>query len=120
MLTSSSHGLFVTFLVPPTVSVSPTNVTIVQRDSVHFNCSVGGDDPLVVTWTKYNSTTFPRNAVFNDNNHTLLLTNVSDGDEGVYRCTARNAEIVDPMQQESSANVLLAVQSKEQKVLSHS
>ena len=57
-----------------------------------FNCSVNGNPPPSIEWTKDNITVDPKLSTSSSGNtHSLTITDVHRSDEGQYRCVADNA-----------------------------
>ena len=57
-----------------------------------FNCSVNGNPPPSIEWTKDNITVDPKLSTSSSGNtHSLTITDVHRSDEGQYRCVANNA-----------------------------
>ena len=66
--------------------MSGPNKTMREGDSANLTCEiVKGVPKPQVTWLK-NRKSLPK-----EMNTTLLLTNVTDEDEGIYTCSAKNA-----------------------------
>uniref|UniRef100_A0A915PXF3 Ig-like domain-containing protein n=1 Tax=Setaria digitata TaxID=48799 RepID=A0A915PXF3_9BILA len=84
------NGAAFIFLVHPTVSISPdTNPLLVNvGENVVIKCSVSGNPPPKVTWTRQDSRKMPVRATSKDGQ--LRITRVTVDDTGVYECTASN------------------------------
>ncbi|KAJ7386419.1 hypothetical protein OS493_008543 [Desmophyllum pertusum] len=82
--------------VAPEISKHPKDATRVEGQDVVFSCSVEGNPPPSVRWTKdgerLNTTANSRltESVMN-NNHSLTITDVHRSDAGHYRCVATNS-----------------------------
>ena len=84
-------------LSPPAIdSPTPSNLFILPGQTAQLVCIVTGSPPLRVVWFKDGVPVNASNpspssiSVFRDN--VLVVSNVSAGDEGVYRCTASNSK----------------------------
>ncbi|VDK85415.1 unnamed protein product [Litomosoides sigmodontis] len=90
---SITHTLEVN--VHPMVSISPdTNPLLVNvGENMVIKCSVSGNPPPKVTWTRQNGRKMPARATSKDGQ--LRITRVTVDDSGVYECTASNNVGVD-------------------------
>ena len=70
-------------LVIPEIITSPINFTGLIGQSTQLNCSAQGTD-IFYQWTK-NSKSIP-----DTTSGILRLTNITESDEGVYKCVASN------------------------------
>ncbi|HMP81364.1 MAG TPA: polysaccharide lyase family 7 protein [Verrucomicrobiota bacterium] len=74
-----------TILVPPAITSQPTNVLAVAGSDATFASTVNGSTPLRLQWL------FNTNAVLDGaTNSTLVISNVTLADEGMYSMTASN------------------------------
>ncbi|KAL3982212.1 Immunoglobulin I-set domain family protein [Acanthocheilonema viteae] len=90
---SITHTLEVN--VHPMVSISPdTNPLLVNiGENMIIKCSVSGNPPPKVTWTRQDGRKMPARATSKDGQ--LRITRVTVDDSGVYECTASNNVGVD-------------------------
>uniref|UniRef100_A0A0R3S024 Ig-like domain-containing protein n=1 Tax=Elaeophora elaphi TaxID=1147741 RepID=A0A0R3S024_9BILA len=90
---SITHTLEVN--VHPMVSISPdTNPLLVNvGENMIIKCSVSGNPPPKVTWTRQDGRKMPARATSKDGQ--LRITRVTMDDSGVYECTASNNVGVD-------------------------
>ena len=84
-------------LVAPKISYPPQDATGVDGQDVLFSCTVDGNPPPSVIWTKEGEELKPAaNWRFNlssaGNNHSLILTDIQRSDAGQYRCLASNSD----------------------------
>jgi len=73
-------------LVPPNITIQPTNQTVIVESNATFNVAATGSAPLSYQWY------FNTNALLaGATNATLVLSNVDIGDAGVYSVSVSNA-----------------------------
>eukprot|EP00117_Sycon_ciliatum_P008637 scpid11083/ scgid1619/ Fibrillin-2 len=103
--------------VPPSVSVSPSNVTTVIRgDDVTLSCTVHGDYPTSIRWM--NATTGQTLASTSGLAlRTLQLSLPRANYSSNYTCLAENADIVEASQRTASASVTVIVQVPPQAII---
>ena len=65
------------------------NQTVIENQSVVFQCSVGGNPPSTVTWLAENSAPLKSRFRF-DHNGRLEVRDVALGDAGEYTCVGTN------------------------------
>ena len=70
-------------LDPPTIVVSPRNVTMVEHQPLTLFCNASGFPPPNITWYK-------DGGVAVQHGDTLSIKNVTRKDEGSYRCVVNN------------------------------
>ena len=72
----------------PTVTVSPTKLTVNEGGSASFQCSASGNPEPAVVWSKLNSQSELSQSAVSAGR--LRLRNVKGSDSGVYQCSAEN------------------------------
>lgn len=83
--------MFISFLVPPSgVQLLGANQTIREGDSVNLTCIIKKGLPKPEVFWYKNET-----RIIEEQSTNLILTKVTDKDEGSYKCEARNAGGVD-------------------------
>ena len=70
-------------VVKPQILVDPSDVTVLTGQSVQLNCAAVGTD-IVYQWVK-DGVNVPSN-----NSNMLVITNITELDEGQYKCVASN------------------------------
>ena len=73
----------VLLVVKPQILMDPSDVTVLTGQSVHLACSAVGTD-VVYQWMKDGVN------VSNANSNMLMITNITELDEGKYKCVASN------------------------------
>lgn len=63
--------------------MDPSDVTVLTGQSVHLTCSAVGTD-IIYQWMKDGVN------VSDANSHMLVITNITESDEGKYKCVASN------------------------------
>ncbi|XP_068759297.1 fibroblast growth factor receptor 4-like isoform X2 [Montipora capricornis] len=93
----ASHGENLRVYFAPEISCLPKHATRVEGQDVIFSCTIDGDPPPGVIWTKNGEE--PKvagnsrvNVSSTSNNHSLILTDIQRSDAGQYRCLASNSE----------------------------
>ena len=72
----------------PVLAVSPAKLTVNEKGTASFQCSVSGNPQPTITWSKRDGQSdITQSAV---SRGTLLLKTVSGSDSGVYKCSASN------------------------------
>ena len=72
----------------PVLAVSPAKLTVNERGTASFQCSVSGNPEPAITWSKRDGQSdITQSAV---SRGTLLLKKVVGSDSGVYKCSASN------------------------------
>ena len=87
------HILFFLIVANPTVSITPQNSsTVLQGTNVNFTCTADGLPKPTITWSKINESSFATTSVITnaEEESILILTNVTNDEEGTYECTAYN------------------------------
>lgn len=79
-----NHCSFHSFPVPPSLTPSPSTVTITEGDSATLTCIVTGDPTPVLTWYRMGT------LLTDETETTLILEEVEKEDEGDYECVASN------------------------------
>ena len=78
----------------PTVSItkSPNTSTVLQGTNVTFTCTADGAPKPTITWSRINGTNFTTKSTIktSEGKSVLILTNVTNEEEGIYECTAHN------------------------------
>ena len=72
----------------PTVTVSPTKLTVNEGGSASFQCSASGNPKPAVVWSKLNSQSELSQSAVSAGR--LRLRHVKGSDSGVYQCSAEN------------------------------
>ncbi|XP_068713160.1 muscle, skeletal receptor tyrosine protein kinase-like [Montipora foliosa] len=93
----ASHGESLRVYFAPEISYFPKNATTVEGQDVIFSCTIDGDPPPSVIWTKNGEELkLAENSRVNvsstSNNHSLIFTGIQRSDAGEYRCSASNRE----------------------------
>ena len=84
---------YVFIVVIPTVSITPpNNSSVLQGTNVNFTCRADGLPKPTITWSKINESSFATTSVITnaEEESILILTNVTNDEEGTYECTAYN------------------------------
>ena len=84
---------YVYIVVIPTVSITPPNSnTLLQGTNINFTCTADGLPKPTITWSKINGSSFATTSVIkkSEEESILILTNVTNDEEGTYECTAYN------------------------------
>ena len=72
----------------PVIAVSPAKLTVNEKGTASFQCSVSGNPQPTITWSKRDGQSdITQSAV---SRGTLLLKTVVGSDSGVYKCSASN------------------------------
>jgi hypothetical protein len=71
--------------IPPSITLQPTNQTVVVGDGVAFNVNATGDEPLSYQWFKDNT------EITGGTGNTLIIQTVALTDAGQYKATVTNA-----------------------------
>ena len=72
----------------PNLAVSPAKLTVNEKGTASFQCSVSGNPKPTLTWSKRDGQSdITQSAV---SRGTLLLKTVAGSDSGVYKCSASN------------------------------
>ena len=72
----------------PVIAVSPAKVTVNEKGTASFQCSVSGNPQPTITWSKRDGQSdITQSAV---SRGTFLLQTVAGSDSGVYKCLASN------------------------------
>ena len=71
------------YIVKPQILMDPGDVIVLTGQSVHLNCETLGTD-IVYQWMKDGVN------VSNANSNMLVITNITESDEGKYKCVASN------------------------------
>ena len=72
----------------PVLAVSPSKLTVNEKGTASFQCSVSGNPQPTITWSKRDGQSdITQSAV---SRGTLLLQGVVGSDSGVYKCSASN------------------------------
>ena len=70
----------------PVIAVSPAKLTVNEKGTASFQCSVSGNPQPKITWSKQDGqSNITRSA---GSRGTLLLQRVVGSDSGVYKCSA--------------------------------
>ncbi|XP_033097959.1 peroxidasin homolog [Anneissia japonica] len=77
--------------IPPTFTVTPSDLTIITGATVEILCSAQGEPNPVITWSKDGVQITPSAKFVIINNRRLLIRDVGLVDEGRYDCAARNS-----------------------------
>ena len=70
-------------VVKPQILMGPSDVTLLTGQSLHLSCAAVGTD-IVFQWMKDGVN------VSNANSNMLMITNITELDEGKYKCVASN------------------------------
>ena len=70
-------------LVIPKINENPNDVTVFIGQSSELTCRALGTD-VIYQWTKNNI------SIHDTNSRILRITNITESDEGVYKCVASN------------------------------
>ena len=73
----------------PSLLQSPVSTTVNESDTAVLKCTVDGNPPPQVTWSKLNSS-LPVGRHVVESSGALTVKNVRPGDDGVYSCRAVN------------------------------
>ena len=72
----------------PVLAVSPAKVTVNEKGTASFQCSVSGNPQPIITWSKRDGQSDETQSAVSRG--TLLLKTVAGSDSGVYKCSASN------------------------------
>jgi hypothetical protein len=77
--------------VVPKVSITkvPGTSTVLQGTNVTFTCTAVASPKPTITWTRVNGT-IVNGIISYEGKSVLMLTNVTNEEEGMYECTAHN------------------------------
>ena len=75
-------------IAPPTIAVSPAQVTVNETQTASFQCSVSGNPKPSITWSKLEGKSETRLPTASQGN--LLFPKVIGSDSGRYKCSASN------------------------------
>ena len=75
-------------IAAPTVTVSPAKMTVTERRTAFFQCSVSGNPKPMTTWSKLEGNSEKILSATTDGR--LILPNAAGSDSGVYKCSASN------------------------------
>ena len=75
--------VMVLLVVKPQILMGPSDVTVLTGQSVHLSCEALGTD-IVYQWIKDSVN------VSDANSNMLVITNITESDEGKYKCVASN------------------------------
>jgi pectate lyase len=95
---ANSGSALLTVVTPPTITTQPSAHTTPLGSSVSFNVAASGTSPFNFQWKKDGAD------IAGANSETLSLSNVQDGDAGIYSVVVSNAA-----GSATSADALLAV-----------
>ena len=73
----------------PSLLQSPVATTVNESQTAIFKCTVHGNPPPLVTWSKLNSS-LPVGRHVVGSSGALIVRDVTPGDDGVYSCRAEN------------------------------
>lgn len=75
----------------PKVSITktPNTSTVLEKTNVNFTCTANGAPKPTISWNRNISMTKSSINTF-DGGSILMLTNVTNSEEGIYTCTAKN------------------------------
>jgi hypothetical protein len=80
--------------VVPKVSITktPNTSTVLQGTNVAFTCTTDGSPKPTIAWSRVNGTisTAKFSEITSEGKSVLMLTNVTNEEEGMYECTAHN------------------------------
>ena len=71
-------------VVQPQILMDPSDVTVLTGQSVHLSCAAVGTVNVVFQWMKDGVN------LSNANLNMLMITNITESDEGKYKCVASN------------------------------
>ena len=94
-----NRGGFFSFLGKPSVTVSPSAITVSVGADVKFSCQATGDPTPTLRWTLSGGKPLPNNNRFTVlSNGDLEIKTVLQTDSGTYDCRGTNSfgEIIDP------------------------
>jgi hypothetical protein len=100
---TTSAAATLTVNVQPSISVQPSNVTVVSGADASFSVTATGGGTLGYQWRK------DGNPINGANGSTLMLTGVSSGDAGAYDCIVSNTQGGTTTNATSSAASLVVV-----------
>ena len=89
----------------PSLLQSPVKTTVNESQTAILKCTVDGNPPPQVTWSKLNSS-LPAGRHVVESSGALVVKDVGPGDDGVYSCRAEN------LLGSSNATAKLTVQCK--------
>ncbi|XP_078700126.1 irregular chiasm C-roughest protein-like isoform X1 [Branchiostoma floridae x Branchiostoma belcheri] len=87
VITPQNTSTRIKVLYPPVVRVPKMSFSVSEGGIANLSCSIDSNPPSVVIWRKISGSlpTFSETR-----GASLVITNVSSSDEGIYQCTARN------------------------------
>jgi hypothetical protein len=81
-------------VVVPKVSITktPNTSTVLQGTNVTFTCTTDGSPKPTIAWSRVNGTISMTKSseITSEGKSVLMLTNVTNEEEGMYECTAQN------------------------------
>ena len=75
--------IMILYVVKPKILMDPSDVTMLTGQPVHLTCSAVGTD-IVYQWMKDGVN------MSDANSNMLVITNITESDEGKYKCVASN------------------------------
>ena len=75
--------VMILYVVKPQIFMGPSDITILTGQPVHLACSAVGTD-IVYRWMKDSVN------MSDANSNMLVITNITESDEGKYKCVASN------------------------------
>ena len=72
----------------PVIAVSPAKLTVNEKGTASFQCSVSGNPQPTITWSKRDGQSDTTQSPVSRG--TLILQTVTGSDSGVYKCSASN------------------------------
>jgi uncharacterized repeat protein (TIGR03803 family) len=89
--TNSDGALLTVLSSPPVIALSPTNLTPNACTIVSFNVAAVGSEPLSYRWQKNGVDLTDTCSLFGSSSTTLVISNVTAGDSGVYTAVVTNS-----------------------------
>ncbi len=74
------------------ITKSPNTSIVLQGTNVTFTCTADGAPKPTITWSRIDGVNFTTKSAIRTSkgNSILMLTNVTNEEEGMYECTAHN------------------------------
>ena len=87
----TSTGAVLTVLVPPAITLQPTDLTVLPGQTATFTAAADGDFPLFYQWQFNGANLADDGNVSGSATASLVINNVSPANAGTYSVTASNA-----------------------------